>query len=253
MSARPLKERLSSMKMKSAPAEPPAKAPAPAKPKAILPADRPTPQSYVSMKKLFTSICSAYFSAKIEGVEHVPKEGPCLILSNHASYLDPLLVGIAIPREVQFLARQEILEWPILGRMMQQNTHAIRREGIDRQAIALCREILKAGWPLVMFPEGTRSTDGRVYRPRGGFAWILETLPEVPCVPVYLSGTFDALKRGAFLPRPSPVEVRIGPAYTLEPRREDEKRRDYFENCADQLEEAWRALGADVKSIELDY
>lgn len=252
MSARPLKERLDSMKKKSAPAAPAKRASAPAKPKTILPADRPTPQSYLSMKKMFTSICSAYFSAKIEGVEHVPKKGPCLILANHASYLDPLLVGIAIPREVHYLARQEILDWPILGRMMQ-NTHAIRREGIDRQAIALCREILKAGWPLVMFPEGTRSPDGKVYRPRGGFAWILETLPDVPCVPVYLSGTFDALKRGAFLPRRSPVEIRIGPAYTLEPRKEHEKRREYFESCADQLETAWRALGADVKSIELDY
>lgn len=248
MSTNPLKQLLGQGREEDAAApKPPAVRATP-----IPPAGRPTPQPYVAMKRMFASICSAYFSAKIEGEANVPENGPCLILSNHASYLDPLLVGIAIPREVHYLARQEILEWPVLGRMMQ-NTHAIRREGIDRQAIQLCRDILKSEWPLVMFPEGTRSPDGKVYRPRGGFAWILETMPDVPCVPVHLVGTFDALKRGAFLPRPSPVEIRIGKPYTLEPRGADEKRRPWFERCADQLEAAWKDLGADVKSQDLDY
>jgi 1-acyl-sn-glycerol-3-phosphate acyltransferase len=221
-------------------------------PASIPPAGRPTPPSYLAMKRMFTAICSSYFSATIEGGEHVPESGPCLILANHASYLDPLLVGIAIPREVHYLARQEILDWPVLGRMMQ-NTHAIRRDTIDRQAIALCREILKQQWALVMFPEGTRSPDGKVYRPRGGFAWILEPMPEVPCVPVYLEGTYDALKRGAFLPRPSPVTIRIGEPFHLEARGEGERRKPYFEKCAGRLEEAWRSLGADVKSVEAEY
>jgi 1-acyl-sn-glycerol-3-phosphate acyltransferase len=231
---------------------PPAEVAVPAEKPNIPPAGRPTPQSYIAMKKMFTSICNAYFSAKIEGVEQVPETGPCLILSNHASYLDPFLVAMAIPREVHFLARQEVVDWPVLGRMMQ-NTHAIKRTGIDRQAITLCREILGAGWPLIMFPEGTRSPDGKVYRPRGGFAWVLETMADVPCVPVYLEGSFEALKRGAFLPRPEPVHIHIGPPYKLKPRGEDERRREYFEACADELEAAWRELGADVRSQELDY
>ncbi len=233
-------------------ATPPAEAASPGGRAVIPSAERPTPQSYIAMKRMFTSICNAYFSATIDGMEHVPESGPCLILSNHASYLDPLLVGMAIPREVHFLARQEVVDWPVLGRMMQ-NTHAIKRAGIDRQAITLCRDILGAGWPLIMFPEGTRSPDGKVYRPRGGFAWILETMPDVPCVPVHLEGTFEALKRGAFLPRREPVHIHIGPPYTLQPRGADERRRVYFEACADQLEAAWRDLGADVRSQELDY
>lgn len=224
----------------------------PSKREIIPPAGRPTPQSYVAMKRMFTSICTAYFHPTFEGVDNVPETGPVLVLSNHASYLDPLLVGIAIPREVHYLARQEILDWPVVGRMMQ-NTHAIRRGGIDRQAIQLCRDILKAGWPLIMFPEGTRSPDGKVYRPRGGFAWILETMQDVPCLPVYLEGTFEALKRGAFLPRPEPVQIRIGQPYTLTPRPEGMRRREHFELCADQLENAWRELGAEVRSQELDY
>lgn len=252
MKGNPFRNFLNSGEAEEAEGKEPAAAEPPAEREEIPPADRPTPQSYVAMKRMFTSICNAYFHPTFEGVENVPETGPVLVLSNHASYLDPLLVGIAIPREVHYLARKEILEWPVVGRMMQ-NTHAIRREGIDRQAIALCREILKAGWPLIMFPEGTRSPDGRVYRPRGGFAWILETLPDVPCLPVYLEGTFEALRRGAFLPRPQHVEIHIGKPYTLEPRPEGMKRREYFERCAGQLEDAWRELGADVHSQEPDH
>lgn len=186
-----------------------------------------------------------YFGFEVRGADSIPEAGPCLVLATHGSFLDPLIVGSSLEREVHFLARTGITHAPIAGHFIRwNNTHPIRRGGIDREAIQTCAAILNAGWPLVLFPEGTRSTDGRTGEPKGGFGMILEHVPDVPCVGMSIRGNFNALPRGKWIPRPRRVTVTCGGVFRFEPRSEVESRRTFYDRCASRLREEWTKLGA---------
>lgn len=197
-------------------------------------------------------LCSKlYLRVKVEGAENLPATGPCLLLSTHASYLDPLLVGSMVSRECHFLARTGVTYAPLIGAAFREfNTHAIRREGIDRDAIKTCAAVLEAGWPLILFPEGTRSPDGRVERPKWGFGMIIEKVPKAPCIPVVIGGNARAWGRGMLIPLPRRVTVTYGKPFLFDPRREGEPRREFYERCVDRLMAEWVALGAQVRPSE---
>lgn len=182
----------------------------------------------------------------VKGADNLPKQGPCLLLANHCSYLDPSAVGGAVPREIHYLARRGLFSVPVIGRLIRSfNTHPIRRGGVDREAIRTSVAILNAGYPLLLFPEGTRSRDGKTARPRGGFGMILEGLPETPCIAVRIQGTGRALGRGMVFPRPVKVSVEIGRVFTFEGRGHEQSRREYYAGCALRLEAEWKNLGVD--------
>ncbi|MCL5270839.1 MAG: 1-acyl-sn-glycerol-3-phosphate acyltransferase [bacterium] len=177
--------------------------------------------------------------------ERIPAEGPVLVTPTHTSFLDPPLLGSHLEREAHFMAREGILKAPLLGAFCAAlNAHAIRRGASDREAIRTCREVLRAGWPLIFFPEGTRSPDGRLGRVQGGWVMVLEALPGVPYLPVVIQDTWRALPKGKFFPRPRKVRMIVGEPAHLPPREAHENARAYNERCCATLEAQWRALGA---------
>jgi 1-acyl-sn-glycerol-3-phosphate acyltransferase len=99
---------------------------------------------------------------------------------------------------------------------------------------------------LLLFPEGTRTPDGKIHRPKWGFAMILEQAPEVPLVMIRLEGTYEAMSRHQSWPRPRKVTVHYGKPFVIAPRRENDERREYFEKCIDRVMEEWRALGGET-------
>ncbi len=177
--------------------------------------------------------------------ERIPATGPMLVVPTHSSFFDPPLVGSNLGREVHFLSRDGILKVPIIGPLcIFLNAHSIRRGASDREAIRTCRAVLHAGWPLVFFPEGTRTHDGNLGRIQGGWTMILESLPGVPYLPVMMQDTYKVLPRGSFFPRPRKIRMIIGHPSTLPPREDGESARAYYERCAARLESQWRDLGA---------
>lgn len=207
---------------------------------------------YWILNEFVAAFVRLYVRLEIRGQENIPREGGVLLLVNHGSYLDPPVVAACTPRQVQFLARTEVVQWPFFGWIMRTfNTHPIRREGIDRKAIALCRELIRKGWPLAIFPEGTRTPDGYVHLPKAGFAMILEGQGEPPlCVPIYLEGTHRAYGRRMKFPLPKKVRANIGEPFQFAPQFPGEKRRDFYERCVVELADRWRALGAQVVEDE---
>jgi 1-acyl-sn-glycerol-3-phosphate acyltransferase len=177
--------------------------------------------------------------------ERIPAEGPFLAASTHTSHLDPVLLGPALGREAYYLARTGILRAPLVGQWCRHfNAVAIRRGESDRQALKICRRVLQAGWPLIFFPEGTRSPDGRLGTIQGGFAMILDGLG-IPYVPIVLQDTCHVLPRGCLLPRPAKVRMIVGEPAHLPPRAEGEGSRAYFARCSADLERRYRELGAE--------
>jgi len=105
---------------------------------------------------------------RVRGAEHVPRDGPVLIVCNHVSEWDPPTVGWAArPRKSQYMAKIELFQVPVLRRIVyRMGAFPVTRGGADRRAMRMAREVLRGGGVLLMFPEGTRAREGRL---RPGF------------------------------------------------------------------------------------
>lgn len=145
---------------------------------------------------------------EVQGAENLPRNGGVVIVANHLSYWDPVVVGCAFKRRVFFMAKQELFRIPLLaGLITLLGAFPVRRQGLDRKALKLALEKLQAGHPVVVFPEGTRSHNGGLLPPYPGAA-LLAIKGGVPVLPVAVSGT-----RGVW----GKVKVRVGkPQYLTE-------------------------------------
>ena len=180
------------------------------------PAERPGPV-YTIVRGILRPLVRLIYRPKITGSEHVPKRGPVIFASNHLSFVDSIVIPLAAPRPVQFLAKSHYFTGKGLkGWVSRTFFTAIGAVSVERGAGAQAqaaldqgRRILESGSAFALYPEGTRSLDGRLYRGRTGVAWLaLETGATV--VPVGLVGTQEIQPVGAKLPRVRPVTVRFG-------------------------------------------
>lgn len=154
----------------------------------------------------------------VEGREHVPPEGPVILASNHLSFIDSIAIPVAAPRPVHFLAKSSYFEGRgIAGWFTREFFTAIGAVPVQRgagqaalDALDQQRALLEAGRAVALYPEGTRSLDGRLYRGRTGAAFLaLQT--GAPVVPVGLIGTAEVMPVGARMPSlRQRVTVRFG-------------------------------------------
>ena len=151
-----------------------------------------------------------FFRLRAYDVANVPKRGGVLILSNHQSFLDPMLVGCPVRRTFHFMARDTLFRNRILGGIFRWvYAFPVKRGRADRAAIRATIERLATGEAVVMFPEGTRTPDGELQPVKGGFR-LLVRRANVPVLPVVIDGAFKAWPRSRKLPRPAPVSVIYG-------------------------------------------
>jgi 1-acyl-sn-glycerol-3-phosphate acyltransferase len=151
------------------------------------------------------------FRIRFEGVEHVPRTGPVVITPNHVSFMDPILVTIPIRRALHYMALEPFFRVRGLGALMRwARAFPIQETEQDSPAIRLALRILRQGEPLVIFPEGGRSPDGRpqAFRP-GAFRIALAT--GAPVVPVTIAGAFEAWPAERRLPRPGRITITYHP------------------------------------------
>jgi len=156
---------------------------------------------------------------KVEGLENVPSEGPVLVIVNHASNIDGmLLMAYVIPptrRPMRWLGKEEALRWPFFGWVMKVNgVFAVRRDAGDLEAFKTAKKVLDDGGELAIFPEGSRSPDGALREAKEG-ATLLAVRSGAPILPIALIGTHRFWPRGRF-PRPfRRMAIRVGPTFTL--------------------------------------
>ena len=154
----------------------------------------------------------------IEGRENVPRTGPVLLASNHLSFVDSVVIPLSVAqRRVRFLAKSDYFEGKgIKGRFTGALFDALGAIPVERRnardalvSLDVMLERLREGEACVIYPEGTRSKDGRLYRGRTGVAHLaLES--KAPVVPVAVAGTQEVQPIGASMPRPHPFSVRFG-------------------------------------------
>lgn len=157
------------------------------------------------------------YRLRIAGREHVPARGGAIIVANHCSYLDPPVMGAACRhRIVRFLARDTLLS-NAFARWFFPRVAVIPLDRTRGDLGALRKAIgaLKEGKVVGLFPEGTRSPDGRMREAKGGIGFLIAK-SEVPVVPLFIAGTYEAFPKGANRFRPSRIVARFGPAIAPE-------------------------------------
>ena len=186
------------------------------------------------------------YRMRVFGREHVPARGGAIIAANHCSYLDPPVMGGANSRRVvHFLARDTLLSNPIAKWFFPRvAVIPLDRTKGDLGALKKAIGILKEGRVVGLFPEGTRSPDGRMRAAKGGIGFLIAK-SEVPVVPLHISGTFAAFPKGAKKMQPSRIVARYGPPISPEEIRAAMPKKNDYEAVGALVMSRIRALAED--------
>ena len=144
------------------------------------------------------------------GSYRVPRTGPVLILSNHLADIDPVVVQAKCPRPLHFMAKSELFEMPLLGRIQRSfGSFPVVRGTPDRAALKLAAQLLESGELVCLFPEGQLSEGGKLQEIKAGVALIIRMIPGIPVLCCGLTGTNRIIPYGSVIPRPAWGGVKI--------------------------------------------
>jgi 1-acyl-sn-glycerol-3-phosphate acyltransferase len=159
---------------------------------------------------MFRAVYATYFRWRVFNPENVPLEGGVILASNHASFLDPPLVGAGLTRDINYLARESLFRFPGIGALLRSwNSVPVDREGGGARGLKAILDRLLAGGGIILFPEGTRTRDGTLQPARSGIG-LTVIKSTAPVVPVRVFGTFEAYGRVMKIPRPRRIMVKYG-------------------------------------------
>jgi len=202
--------------------------------------DTATPQ-YLLSTTFLRVFFRVFNRSEVTGRGHVPKSGGVLLIANHTSYVDPPIIGAVSPRPVHFMAKAQLLKIPLLGGWMSRShTFPVRRGTPDRAALRHAIELLRDGKVLLVFPEGSRSPDGRLQPFEDGAAFIALSA-RARVVPAGIIGARRVLPLDSPVLRPAKLRVQFGPALDLSEMHDRKLTRDMLEDASRRMEQALRA------------
>lgn len=156
-------------------------------------------------------LCDIHFNAGVSGVENIPRQGGFIVAVNHASLLDPPIVGSFVPRQICAFARRTLWKGGIMSWWLDAvGVIPVDRDaGSDVTAIRRVIRVLQGGQGVIVFPEGTRSATGQLQRPKAGVG-LMACRTGVPVVPARIFGSFEAFGRNRPLRLGTPIAVVFG-------------------------------------------
>ena len=190
---------------------------------------------------IFRAIFATYFRWRAFGAENVPLQGGVILASNHASFLDPPLVGAGLKRGINFLARESLFRFLMMGAVLRSwNVVPVDREGGGAKGLKNILGRLLNGSGIILFPEGTRTKDGQLQPARSGIG-LTVIKSTAPVVPVRVFGTFEAYGRKHKFPRPHRLAVKYGRPMNFEILRVEAKTcdkvrlKEIYQQVADEI------------------
>lgn len=197
----------------------------------------------------FRAVFRFYFGCRFYNAERVPLQGPVILASNHASYLDPPLVGSGLRRGINYLARENLFRFPVVGEILRRwQVVPVDRDGGGAKGLKAILERLLAGGAIILFPEGTRTSDGQLQPARSGIG-LTVIKSAAPVIPVRVFGTFAAYNRHMRFPRPCHrVSVKYGRPLLFERLRREasscskQRLKEIYQQVADEIMRAIAAL-----------
>ncbi|NQT00319.1 MAG: 1-acyl-sn-glycerol-3-phosphate acyltransferase [Candidatus Omnitrophica bacterium] len=166
---------------------------------------------YWFIRTVAVILFKVYFRIQVSGRENIPATGGFILAANHASYLDPPLVAVASPRQLSFLAMEQLFKIPLFGPFIRAlNAVPLNTKGVDTQTIRWAVQVLRQGKVITIFPEGSRTPDGKLLKPQAGVGF-LAVKTKAPIVPVYIDGSFRAMPMHSKMIWPKKITIYIGP------------------------------------------
>ena len=189
----------------------------------------------------FRVMYATYFRWRVFGAENVPVQGGVILASNHASFLDPPLVGSGLKRDINYLARESLFRFPGIGALLRSwNAVPVDRDGGGAKGLKTILSRLLDGNGIILFPEGTRTLDGKLQPARSGIG-LTVIKSTAPVVPVRVFGTFEAYGKKHKFPRPHRVIVKYGRPMNFEILRAEVKTcdkvrlKEIYQQVADEI------------------
>ena len=154
--------------------------------------------------------CAILFRYRVYGRENVPPEGPVILASNHQSFLDPVFCGVGVKRHLVYVARDTLFRWRLFGFLIHSvNAIPVSRDKADIAAMRAIIARLQGGAAVCLYPEGTRTRDGRIVPVKAGFGLLCRRAKAV-VVPVLIDGGFETWPRHKRLFTPGAIMVHFG-------------------------------------------
>ena len=189
----------------------------------------------------FRVMYATYFRWRVFNAERVPLQGGVILASNHASFLDPPLVGSGLKRGINYLARESLFRFPGMGALLRSwSAVPVDRDGGGAKGLKMILDRLLSGGAIILFPEGTRTKDGKLQPARSGIG-LTVIKSTAPVVPVRVFGTFEAYGRNHKFPRPHRVAVKYGLPMNFEGLRAEAKscdkarQKQIYQQVADEI------------------
>jgi 1-acyl-sn-glycerol-3-phosphate acyltransferase len=176
--------------------------------------------SYRLIRAILYIFFKLFNRLEVIGSKNVPREGGVIVAANHVSYLDPPVLGVALRRRPTYIAKEGLFRIPFIGRIVRGCCFPVKRDKPQPSMIKEAVTRLKGGGVLVLFPEGSRSTDGNFLDAKRGIGMIAG-MSAVPVVPTLIEGTDRALPVGAKLIRPAKMKVVFGNPLTISGKEAD--------------------------------
>lgn len=203
----------------------------------------------------FRALFKIYFRSRFYNPERVPLTGPVILAANHASFLDPPLVGSGLRRKINYLARESLFDVFVVGSVLKSwSVVPVDREGGGAKGLKAILDRLLAGGAIILFPEGTRSRDGKLQPARSGIG-LTVIKSAAPVVPVRVFGTYEAFGRHLRWPRPHRLAVKYGRPLDFRALRAEAKTcskprlKEIYQQVADEIMAAIAKLEP-VKDVE---
>jgi 1-acyl-sn-glycerol-3-phosphate acyltransferase len=189
----------------------------------------------------FRALYASCFRWRVFNPERVPQTGAVILASNHASFLDPPLVGSGLKRGINYLARESLFRFPGMGALLRSwSAVPVDRDGGGARGLKAILDRLLAGGAIILFPEGTRTRDGQLQPARSGIG-LTVIKSSAPVVPVRVFGTFEAYGRNHKFPRSRRVMVKYGKPMNFENLRAEAKTcdkarlKEIYQQVADEI------------------
>jgi len=184
---------------------------------------------------------ATYFRWRVFNPERVPETGAVILASNHASFLDPPLVGAGLKRGINYMARESLFRFPGIGALLRSwSAVPVDRDGGGAAGLKAILDRLLAGGGIILFPEGTRTRDGKLQPARSGIGLVV-IKSTAPVVPVRVFGTYEAFGRHIKVPRPKRIAVKYGQPMNFEKLRAEAKDcpkarlKEIYQQIADEI------------------
>ncbi|RBY84256.1 1-acyl-sn-glycerol-3-phosphate acyltransferase [Blastococcus sp. TF02A-26] len=210
---------------------------------------------YAVARFVLRPLARAVLRISVTGREHVPASGAVILASNHLSFIDSMVIPLAAPRQVRYLAKAEYFTTPGLGGWVTRTLFtALGALPVERETHRAAQAALDTALGVLhdegafgIYPEGTRSRDGRLARGKTGVAWLALTA-DCPVVPVAVHGTDRVQPVGATWPRPHRVSVTFGPPLTFPEHRGAARNGRARREVTDRIMEAIAGLSGQEKA-----